>query len=143
MHKTTSYRIASLIDHDVPKIKQNASPKQVYSHIKSYDVPSILAARAIIDAHPWRQLTISDLASTVGINQIKLKKGFKEVVNKTIHQYRLQVRLALAKRLLQETDFTIKEIAYKTGFLSSDGFANAFRKGHNMSPIKWRNNAFK
>ncbi len=109
---------------------------------KSYDIPFILEAQKIIDECPERRLTITALALEVGINAFKLKLGFKEITKKTIHQYRLKVRLQLAKNLLEETDFTIEEIAYKVGFDSRDGLANAFKKEFNLSPRQWRNEQF-
>jgi AraC family transcriptional activator of pyochelin receptor len=105
---------------------------------KSYDLPFIRQAREILDADPRRQLTITALALEVGINSFKLRMGFKEVYNITIHQYRLDLRLNLAKKLLDETDLTIAEIAYKTGFDSRDGFARSFRKKFAQCPREWR-----
>ena len=106
--------------------------------IKSYDFPYILEAQKLLDADPARQLTISALALEVGINSFKLRVGFKQLFKITIHQYRLDLRLALAKRLLSETDLTISEIAYKTGFDSRDGFARGFRRRFRESPREWR-----
>ncbi len=105
---------------------------------KSYDIPYILDARNILDLDPARHLTITALALEVGINSFKLRIGFKEVFKTTIHQYRLDLRLSMAKQLLDETDLTIAEIAYKTGFDSRDGFARCFRKKFHLSPREWR-----
>jgi AraC family transcriptional activator of pyochelin receptor len=106
--------------------------------IKSYDFPLILEAQKILTDNPARQLTITALALEVGINSFKLRVGFKQLFKTTIHQYRLGLRLSLAKRLLSETDFTISEIAYKTGFESRDGFARSFRRKYHESPRDWR-----
>ena len=102
--------------------------------IKSYDFPFILEAQKILAAEPARQLTITALALEVGINTFKLRIGFKQLFKTTIHQYRLELRLNLAKQLLAETDLTISEIAYKTGFESRDGFARCFRRKCRESP---------
>ena len=106
--------------------------------IKSYDFPYIIEAQQIIAADPARQLTITALALEVGINSFKLRVGFKQLFKTTIHQYRLNLRLNLAKQLLTETDLTISEIAYKTGFDSRDGFARCFRRRVRESPREWR-----
>jgi AraC family transcriptional activator of pyochelin receptor len=90
--------------------------------IKSYDFPYILEAQKILAANPARQLTITALALEIGINTFKLRVGFRQLFKTTIHQYRLDLRLNLATHLLSETDLTISEIAYKTGFESRDGF---------------------
>jgi AraC family transcriptional activator of pyochelin receptor len=106
--------------------------------IKSYDFPYILEAQKILVANPARQLTITALALEVGINSFKLRVGFKQLFKTTIHQYRLNLRLNLAKQLLIETDLTISEIAYKIGFDSRDGFARCFRRRLRESPREWR-----
>jgi AraC-like DNA-binding protein len=106
--------------------------------IKSYDFPFILEAQKILATNPACQLTITALALEVGINSFKLRVGFKQLFKKTIHQYRLDLRLDIAKRLLTETDLTISEIAYKTGFDSRDGFARCFRRKFMESPREWR-----
>ena len=107
--------------------------------IKSYDFPFILEAQKILTADPGRQLTITALALEVGINSFKLRVGFKQLFKTTIHQYRLNLRLKLAKQLLTQTDLTLSEIAYKTGFDSRDGFARCFRRKFKKSPREWRN----
>lgn len=106
--------------------------------IKSYDVPNILDARRLLEEDPGRQLTITALALEVGINYPKLCKGFKEMFQQTIHQYRLELRLRLALQLLNETDLTIAEIAYKAGFDSREGLARCFRKKYHQTPREWR-----
>jgi AraC family transcriptional regulator, transcriptional activator of the genes for pyochelin and ferripyochelin receptors len=106
--------------------------------IKSYDFPYIMEAQKILTANPARQLTITALALEVGINSFKLRVGFKQLFKTTIHQYRLDLRLGLAKKLLTETDLTISEIAYKTGFDTRDGFARLFRRRFQESPRQWR-----
>jgi transcriptional regulator GlxA family with amidase domain len=106
--------------------------------IKSYDFPYIFEAEKILATNPARQLTITALALEVGINSFKLRVGFKQLFKTTIHQYRLDLRLSLAKQLLNETDLTINEIAFKTGFESRDGFGRCFRRKFHESPREWR-----
>ncbi|HEX9508922.1 MAG TPA: AraC family transcriptional regulator [Puia sp.] len=107
--------------------------------IKDYDIPYIFAAQKIIDDNPKIDFKITDLAQKVGINEFKLKAGFKVIFKKGVHQYRLGVRLQQAKSKLEETDLTIEEIAYTVGFKSRDGFTNAFKKEFKTSPRYWRN----
>ena len=105
---------------------------------KSYDIYYILHAREILDKDPGKQLTITGLALEVGLNVFKLEQGFKDIFKQTIHQYRIVIRLSMAMGLLDETDLTIAEIAYKSGFDTRDGFARCFRKKYQQSPRDWR-----
>ena len=107
--------------------------------VKDYDMPYILAVQKIIEDNPKNHFKITDLAQRVGINEFKLKYGFKAIFNKGIHEYRQSIRLQNARNLLEETDLTIEEIANTVGFDSRDGFSNAFKKEFKRSPRHWRN----
>ena len=83
--------------------------------------------------------TIVELAKLVGINEYKLKKGFKELFGTTIFGYIHQSRMSLAKKLLLGTDKSAKEIAYETGYSSPQHFSTAFKKEFGFSPKSVRN----
>ena len=79
------------------------------------------------------------LAGKVGINEFKLKVGFRELFRTSPYQYRLHLCLERAKELLQETDDTIDQIAIKVGFETYNGFSVAFKKAYNIPPTTYRN----
>jgi len=106
--------------------------------IKSYDLPFIHEAANILKRDPSKYFTVSSLALEVGINSFKLREGFKRLFSSTIYQYRLKLRLQLAMELLEDTDLTIEQIAYKTGFDSRDSLSRCFRKKLRLSPSSWR-----
>ena len=107
--------------------------------IKSYDIPYIQEAVKILEKDPSRSFTVSALALEVGINSFKLREGFKQLYNNTVYQFRLRLRLQLAMQLLEETDLTVEQIAYKTGFESRDSLTRCFKKKLGHSPSEWRN----
>jgi AraC family transcriptional activator of pyochelin receptor len=107
--------------------------------IKSYDIPFIQEAVKILEKDPAKSFTVTALALEVGINSFKLREGFKQLYNNTVYQFRLRLRLQLAMQLLEETDLTIEQIAYKTGFESRDCLTRCFRKKLGRSPTEWRN----
>ena len=82
---------------------------------KLYDVPAIELAKSLIDRDPVVQIHISTLADKAGINEFKLKLGFRELFQTSPYQYRLQLCLTKARQLLEETDDTIDQIASKGG----------------------------
>jgi len=107
--------------------------------IKSFDIPYIRQAGEILEKDPARSFTVSSLALEVGINSFKLREGFKQLYNQTIYQFRLRLRLQMVMQLLEDTDLTIAQIAYKTGFDSRDSLTRCFRKKLQRSPREWRN----
>jgi AraC-like DNA-binding protein len=106
---------------------------------KIYDVPAIELAKSIIEKDPVNHLHIPILADRAGINEFKLKLGFKELFQTSPYQYRLQLCLKKAKLLLEETDDTIDQIASKVGFETYNGFSTAFKKAFHVAPTKYRN----
>lgn len=78
--------------------------------------------------------TLSQLARKTGLNEFKLKKGFKEVFGNTVYGYLLEHKLENARIMLLEEENTISEIAYKTGYSSTSHFSTAFRKKFGFAP---------
>ena len=114
-----------------------------YSHpierTKLYDIPALELAKSIIEKDPVSHIHIPMLADKAGINEFKLKLGFRELFQTSPYQYRLHLCLEKAKALLEETDDTIDQIACKVGFDSYNGFSTAFKKTYNVAPTQYRN----
>lgn len=82
--------------------------------------------------------TIEQLAIKFGINQYKLKKGFKEISGMGLFQFATKVHIQKAISLLKTTDLSIKEIAFRTGYSSPSSFSVAFKKQCGVAPIQLR-----
>lgn len=106
---------------------------------KLYDVPALELAKALIEKDPIKHIHISVLADKAGINEFKLKLGFRELFQTSPYQYRLHLCLEKAKELLEETDDTIDQIASKVGFETYNGFSTAFKKAYHIAPTEYRN----
>jgi AraC-like DNA-binding protein len=106
---------------------------------KLYDVPAIELAKSLIEKDPVNHLHIPILADRAGINEFKLKQGFRELFRTSPYQYRLYLCLKKAKQLLEETDDTIDQIASKVGFETYNGFSTAFKKAFSVAPTEYRN----
>ena len=92
------------------------------------DRRKLIEAKEVLNSRIENPPTIVELSRLIGMNEYKLKKGFKELFGTTVFGHIHQSRMSLAKRLLLGTDKSAKEIAYETGFSSPQHFSNAFRK---------------
>ena len=113
-----------------------------YAHLertKLYDIPAIELAKELIDKDPINHIHIPLLADKAGINEFKLKIGFRELFQTSPYQYRLALCLKKAKELLEDTDDTIDQIASKVGFATYNGFSTAFKKVFHVAPTEYRN----
>jgi len=105
---------------------------------KRYDVPALELAKAIIEKDPVAHIHIPMLADKAGINEFKLKIGFRELFRTTPYQYRLRLCLEKAKTLLEYTDDTVQQVAVKVGFDTYSGFSTAFKRAFNVAPTHYR-----
>jgi|SRR5882724_9475035 len=102
------------------------------------DIDGLKKVRSIIAKDLKLHNTIQGLAQEVGINDFKLKKGFKELFDVTIYDFLYQARMDKAKDLLNEPDISIKEISRSVGYRSVSSFIEAFKKMSGETPTSWR-----
>jgi AraC family transcriptional activator of pyochelin receptor len=98
------------------------------------DRSKIHAARDIITENIQDPPSLTQLARLVGINDFKLKAGFKIEFSNTVFGYLNNLRLDIAKRDLLQKNKSLTEIAYETGYSSLSHFSNAFKKRYGVSP---------
>lgn len=107
---------------------------------KQQDKDALMEARSILEQQLSSPPTIHQLSKLIGINEYKLKKGFKEMFGTTIFGYIHHTRMNLAKRLLLDSNKTTTEIAYEIGYSSPQHFSKAFKKTFKITPNSIRNN---
>ncbi len=98
------------------------------------DLKCVYQAKKMLDEEPQRSDTLSQLSRRVGLNEYKLKKGFKEAFGISVHSYVIQKRLELAKTILDIEDVTVSEAAGRVGYGNVSHFAAAFRKRYGTNP---------
>lgn len=115
--------------------------KQEVLSIKSTkDQKKIIAAKEFLATKIDNPPTIIALSKIIGINEYKLKKGFKELFGTTIFGFIHQNRMILAKKLLLDTRKSVKEIAYEIGFSSPQHFSKSFKNTYGVTPNSIREN---
>lgn len=115
----------------------NEPGKQVM--LRKHDIEKIKAARKILMDNYQNPPTIEELARQSGINQQKLKKGFKLVYNKTINSYSRDKRLEIAAMKLLN-GASVREAANEVGYSNQSHFANRFREKYGILPKDYLKN---
>ncbi|SFW37902.1 PAS domain S-box-containing protein [Sinomicrobium oceani] len=83
-------------------------------------------------------LSLKDLARTLGTNEFKLKYGFKELYGTTIFRFVQDERLRKANLLVQHSELPFKAIAEMTGFKTAPHFSRVFKDKYGCSPSIFR-----
>ena len=83
-------------------------------------------------------LTIQQLADSLGVSYSNFRKLFKLHTGLSPALYQQDLRLQRAKELLSTTKMSIKEIAYRLNFDSPDYFSSRFRMKTGLKPSEFR-----
>jgi AraC-like DNA-binding protein len=83
-------------------------------------------------------LSLDELASAGSMSSPYCCELFRLALSTTPISYRNSLRLMEARKLIQTTDLTIHDIAYRVGFQSVQEFNRLFRRDTRCSPSQFR-----
>ena len=133
-------KAAELICHLEDQCRQlNRERTQAPYKLIQSDRDVLLAVTDNIRKNPGGDFRISVLAQEAGMSESRLMATFRKYFNESIHQYVVRVRMEYAKKLLTETDHSIREVAERTGYRDLSGFGRAYRKFFGVGPSVQRN----
>ncbi len=107
-------------------------------HLSNEDFAKCQLVKSILEKEFSHHHTISFLARRVGTNENKLKNGFKQMHQQTIHAFVTGVRIEKAKELLECTELPVETISYKLG-LDQSNLIKQFKRYTGATPKEWRN----
>lgn len=114
--------------HALSVNRKNASGNEILLHNIMLYIEKNIAA----------ELSISKITSIMKIPRNRLFRLFREYMNKTPHEYISEIRLENARRRLESSENSIKEIAGLCGFEHIEVFHRVFMNKFNMSPGQYR-----
>ena len=79
-------------------------------------------------------LKIKDIADYAGLSPVHLAFLFRKATGLSIRKTLIQIRLDLAYQHLQTGRYSVKEVAYSTGWNNQLYFSNSFKKKFGFSP---------
>lgn len=118
--------------HSTLFIKTACMPKQIPKALTT----TVKQIKKRIDVNPINGHNTAILASDAGISRNVLQEVFKAQYGTSIGQYKLQLRMAAAKKQLTSGK-SIKEVSIILQYSSPSSFCNAFRNFFEVSPTEW------
>jgi transcriptional regulator GlxA family with amidase domain len=82
--------------------------------------------------------TLDSLAGEASMSRRSFTRHFKALTGTTVQSWLLAERLALAQRLLEQTDQAVERIAELAGFGSVISLRHHFRQALGVNPTAWR-----
>ena len=89
--------------------------------------------------HYREAITLEDIAKAADISRSEAGRCFKRYMSCSPIDALIQYRLQIARRLLNETTFSLEEISDFCGFHSTNYFSRRFRKEYGYAPSQYRN----
>ncbi|KPQ39256.1 MAG: AraC family transcriptional regulator [Phormidium sp. OSCR] len=120
--------ISLCLDHlllDIPSHK---------SSLKGDEIDRIFYAKDILLSRITNPPTLLELSRLIGLNDRKLKQGFRQVFGTTVFGYLYSHRMQQAQQLLLMPAATIAGVAQLVGYRSPEAFSVAFRRTFDISP---------
>ncbi|MES2265927.1 MAG: AraC family transcriptional regulator [Bacteroidota bacterium] len=115
------------------QLQQAESNKATPGGLSREDINRLQEARAYITHNLQTPCSLIELARKTGLNDFKLKKGFKALFGNTVFGYLYDVRMDTAYTLLQD-DKSVSEVAELIGYKNPHHFTAAFKKKFGFLP---------
>jgi AraC family transcriptional regulator len=88
--------------------------------------------------HLNQNLSLEMLAEQVGFSPYHFARLFRQTTGESPHQFVLRQRLAVAQRLLKETDLPLAHVASEVGIPNQSHFTQAFKRRWGITPLAYR-----
>lgn len=102
--------------------------------LKPDDEEKIRECERLLTANYNQPQSLLELARSVGLNDFKLKQGFKTIYGKPVFKYLQEYRLNKAYESLNQGQKQVSEVAEEIGFNSIGSFSNAFLSQFGIRP---------
>ena len=84
------------------------------------------------------KLNVENLAGELLLSRSKLYRKIKALTGNTANEFIRKIRLEKAKKLVEDSELTISEICYQTGFSSPSYFTKCFKDHFGILPTELR-----
>ncbi len=104
------------------------------AQLSAADIDKLHAARQYIRRHMFEPLSLGLVSRESGLNEFKLKKGFRELFATTVFGYLNELRMNYARQLILNSSCSVLEAAYSVGYSEPYSFTRAFKKHFGYLP---------
>ncbi|OCX52062.1 hypothetical protein BEL04_11185 [Mucilaginibacter sp. PPCGB 2223] len=93
----------------------------------------------VIQHHLYADFSMNELAQLAGLSLSSFKRAFKNIYQDTPANYLRAKKMEKAIELLKQSDYSVSEICFQTGFSDASHFTKVFKKHTRQTPLAFRN----
>lgn len=127
LQELIGWQLSTYANRTESPIKINPKDQVVFYALREY------LDKTYADAH-----SLSSLCKKFGLNNFKIKKGFKQLFSKTVFEYIVEKRLDAAYHFIVDTQMPVSEVSELTGYKNQAHFATVFKKHFGATPTTLR-----
>lgn len=132
--KMQSHYLALAVGHPA----KSAEPQQT-GQAEKRENAFVQKTRDIVEQHLDDALfSTEDMGKLLAMSRSQLHRKLTALTGLSPNHFMRIVKLDKARHFLVETDMSIAEIAYRTGFSDPGYFSRVFRQEYGMTPKEWR-----
>lgn len=91
-----------------------------------------------VTTHYASPLSVADLAERAAVSESQLHREFSRRFGITPNQYIREVRIGVARHLLETEDLSMSEISIECGFYDQSHFSRQFKASTGLTPLQYR-----
>ncbi|UUZ81017.1 AraC family transcriptional regulator [Paenibacillus sp. P26] len=91
-----------------------------------------------MEIHYTEGISVGDVSRHIGVDRTHFTKQFRKTYGLTPIEHLQQMKMNRAKQLLEQTGYTLTEIAHSVGYPDLFSFSKAFKKIVGISPNGYR-----
>ena len=127
----SSLKIFLCLSERIRKKNREDQPRSKYQE-------EFLQFQNLLKQHQFASRQVNFYAEAMNISPKKLNRITQEIMKQSAKSYIDEIVVIEMKRLLMNTSYTIKEIAYRAGFDDPTNFVKFFKKQTDMTPREFR-----
>lgn len=130
--------VLQLIDKVLGAVTDYEPDTRINTRLKRNHLTTIERAKEYITGNFSQDISLMEIAAYCYISPFHFSRIFKTFTSCSPHQYLLSIRLQHAAMLLGNTQLTVGDVAFSSGFNSIEYFTAAFRQQYKCPPAKFR-----
>lgn len=91
-----------------------------------------------LERNKYKMVSLEEAAGLVCLSPKYLSRKFKEIEKRSFNQFRIDLKITEARRLLAETGYTVENISDKMAYLNPESFVRIFKKYTGKTPHGYR-----
>lgn len=127
-------KAVELLSLQIEKIITDGGKPGPSGKLNKSDVERLHAAAEILIQDLTNPPTLAGLARQTGLNEFKLKTGFKDIFGTTVFGYLRSHKMEKARCLLEAGELNVGETAWQVGYSNVSHFITAYRKQYGLNP---------